>query len=80
MSIPLEQLRSELRRLPPDVLADLVHSVLDDAGGEPEEWAGEVEEAWGREAHRRWEAYLQGDEEMVPLEEAMTRLRARLRR
>jgi len=80
MSIPLEQLRSELKSLPRDVLADLVHSVLDDVGGEPEEWAGEVEEAWGREAHRRWEAYLQGNEEMIPLEDAMTRLRARLRR
>jgi hypothetical protein len=80
MSIPLEQLRSELKSLPRDVLADLVHSVLDDVGGEPEGWAGEVEEAWGREAHRRWEAYLQGDEEMIPLQEAMAQLRARLRR
>ncbi|HEY0022421.1 MAG TPA: addiction module protein [Longimicrobium sp.] len=80
MSIPLEQLRSELKSLPRDVLADLVHSVLDDAGGDSREWTGEVEEAWGREAHRRWEAYLQGSEEMIPLEDAMTRLRARLRR
>ena len=79
MSIPLEQLRSELKSLPPDVLVDLVHSVLDDVA-EPEDWAGGVEEAWGREAHRRWEAYLQGDEEMIPLAEAMAQLRARLRR
>lgn len=80
MSIPLEQLRSELKSLPRDVLADLIHSVLDDEGGGAEGWAGEVEEAWGRETHRRWEAYLQGDEEMIALEDAMTRLSARLGR
>ncbi|HEY7767408.1 addiction module protein [Longimicrobium sp.] len=80
MSIPVEQLRLELKSLPRDVLADLVHSVFDDVGGEADEWASEVEEAWGREAHRRWEAYLQGNEEMIPLEDAMTRLQARLQR
>ena len=75
MSIPLEQLRLELKSLPRDVLVDLVHSVLDDE----EDWESDVEDAWAREAHRRWEAYRRGEEKTVPLQEAIARLRARPR-
>lgn len=39
-----------------------------------------VEQAWAAEAHRRWEAYLRGEEEMIPFEEVMTEIRGRPRR
>jgi hypothetical protein len=31
----------------------------------------------GAEAHRRWEAYLRGEEEMIPFEEVMAEIRNR---
>lgn len=74
MSIPLDQLRTELKRLPRDVLIDLVDSVLNGGG---RDGVDEIEKAWVDEAHRRWVAYLRGEVEMIPMDEAMAELRAR---
>lgn len=39
---------------------------------------GDVEAAWAEEAHRRWEAYLRGEEEMLDFDEVMAELKASL--
>lgn len=39
-----------------------------------------VEAAWAEEAHRRWEAYQRGEEEMLDFDEVMTEIRASFRR
>lgn len=35
----------------------------------------EVEAAWAEEAHRRWEAYQRGEEEMLDFDEVMSEIR-----
>lgn len=40
----------------------------------------DVEAAWAEEAHRRWEAYLRGEEEMLDFDEVMAEIRASFRR
>jgi hypothetical protein len=37
--------------------------------------AADVEAAWAEEAHRRWEAYLRGEEEMLDFDEVMSEMR-----
>lgn len=44
----------------------------------PEE--ADVEAAWAEEAHRRWEAYQRGEEEMLDFDEVMAEIRASFRR
>lgn len=40
----------------------------------------EVEAAWAEEAHRRWEAYQRGEEEMLDFDDVMAEVRASFRR
>lgn len=39
-----------------------------------------VEAAWAEEAHRRWEAYQRGEEEMLDFDEVMAEIRASFQR
>ena len=39
-----------------------------------------VDAAWAEEAHRRWEAYQRGEEEMLDFDEVMAEIRASFRR
>jgi hypothetical protein len=40
----------------------------------------DVEAAWAAEAHRRWEAYQRGEEEMLDFDDVMAEIRASFRR
>jgi hypothetical protein len=40
----------------------------------------DVEAAWAEEAHRRWEAYQRGEEEMLDFDEVMAEIRTSFRR
>jgi putative addiction module component (TIGR02574 family) len=47
----------------------------DAPAGSPAHSDAQVESAWATEAHRRWEAYQRGEEEMLPLENVMAEIR-----
>ena len=75
MPLTLDQIVEETRQLPTDVVAELVDRI----------WAArhgvdsEVEKAWSKEIHRRVAEIQSGKVEAVPLDEAMERVRRRLR-
>lgn len=77
----LQKLESELLSLPFIVRRHLAHTLLDsvDEGEVPVQEA-DVEAAWAEEAHRRWEAYQRGEEEMLDFDEVMAGIRAGFRR
>lgn len=86
----LKKLESELLSLPFIVRRHLAHTLLDSVDeGEAEHAAHlhameaeevDVETAWAEEAHRRWEAYQRGEEEMLDFDDVMAGIRASLRR
>ncbi len=49
----------------------------DSIRGSEEQLRHDAEQAWDAEAHRRWEAYLRGEEEMILFEDVMTEIRGR---
>lgn len=77
----VQKLESELLSLPFIVRRHLAHTLLDSVDEDeiPVQQA-HVEAAWAEEAHRRWEAYQRGDEEMLDFDEVMAEIRAGFRR
>ncbi|HEU4885811.1 MAG TPA: addiction module protein [Longimicrobium sp.] len=88
----LQKLESELLSLPFIVRRHLAHALLesvDEGGVEPISGNGvlagvrvpeeDVEAAWAEEAHRRWEAYQRGEEEMLDFDDVMAEIRASFR-
>ncbi len=67
----LEQLEQELLQLPPDVRSHLADVLAESV-------EREVAAAWNAEAKRRYEAYLRGEIEAYPLDEALAELRTKL--
>lgn len=77
----LQKLESELLSLPFIVRRHLAHTLLDSVDeGEVTVQEADVEAAWAEEAHRRWEAYQRGEEEMLDFDEVMAEIRAGFRR
>jgi hypothetical protein len=87
----VQKLESELLSLPFIVRRHLAHALLnsvqDDVQGVDEADAitgsqvsdADVESAWADEAHRRWEAYQRGEEEMLDFDAVMAEIRAGFR-
>lgn len=73
MSIPVEDLEAQALRLPPEDRARLVERLI--ASFEPKSPA---QAAWTQLAHRRREDVRSGRTRMVPGDEALARVRARL--
>lgn len=79
----LQKLESELLSLPFIVRRHLAYTLLgsvDEGEGEVPAQEADVEAAWAEEAHRRWEAYQRGEEEMLDFDEVMAEIRAGFRR
>ncbi|MFN8633513.1 MAG: addiction module protein [Chloroflexota bacterium] len=77
MSISFEQLKQEAAKLPEAQRVELALAMLrslDDDGDDPDE----IERAWLDEISRRSAEIDRGEAQMIPGEEAIARLRARL--
>jgi putative addiction module component (TIGR02574 family) len=70
----VKKLSEEIRKLTPEEQADLMDELLVLTYREPDP---EIEKAWAEEAERRLDAYERGETTAVPLEDVMSRLRAR---
>ena len=74
----LEELKSEVLRLPLEDRTELAHTLVlsleEQAEPDPE-----VERLWIVEAERRYQDYVEGRAEAIPGEEALRRIRAGLR-
>lgn len=80
MSLTLKQLEAEALDLPAEQRVDLAQRLFASIEEEDAlEDASEVERAWLEEAERRYERYLAGESQAVPAEEAIARVRARLK-
>jgi putative addiction module component (TIGR02574 family) len=77
MNERVKKLSEEIRRLSPNEQADLMDELLVLTYREPDPV---IEKAWAEEAKRRLAAYQRGETTTVPLEEVMTRLRAKFPR
>ena len=72
MAIPLDEIVEEARHLPPDVVAELVDSIMLARHGGID---AEVETTWKTEIHRRIDEINSGKVQGVPLEESLARAR-----
>lgn len=80
MSLTLKQLEAEALDLPAEQRVDLAQRLFASIEEQDAlEDASEVERAWLEEAERRYERYLAGESQAVPAEEAIARVRARLK-
>ncbi len=78
----LQKLESELLSFPFLVRRHLAHVLLNSVEDDVQAVEGndaDVESAWADEAHRRWEAYQRGEEEMLDFDEVMAEIRAGFR-
>ena len=73
MQIPIEVLESEVLALPPAERSRLLERVIASLDADPE-----IQEAWVKEAAHRESQVASGALNLVPGEEAITRLRANL--
>ena len=73
MTSTVEALEAEVLRLPPSQRSMLLESIAVSLPPDPD-----VEEAWEREADRREAEIAAGTVQLVPGEEALARLRAKL--
>jgi putative addiction module component (TIGR02574 family) len=76
MSALFDELEKRARALTPKEKAALARILIDelDATVDPG-----VEQLWVEEAHRRYDAYLKGELQSIPGDEAMARARSRLK-
>lgn len=79
MSMPLERLEAEALELSTHERARLAQRLLASLDDGADEDPAEVERAWEVEIERRLAAYRAGEMEAVPADEALARIRARLR-
>lgn len=75
MSSLLEELTKQSRLLTAQEKATLARILIEGLDASPDT---NVEQLWVAEAHRRYQAYLQGEIEAHPGDEVMTRARNRL--
>lgn len=73
MSTAVHDLEAQVLDLPPEDRVRLLEQLL--ASFEPK---SKVQEAWIEVAHRRQEEVRSGSVEMVPVDEALARVRARI--
>lgn len=69
----VDQLEAEILKLPREVRARLAERLLSSLDDD-----SEIEEAWIAEAERRYQSYLEGDEEVVSVGAVLARLREEL--
>ena len=77
MNERVKKLTEEIRRLSPEEKADLIDELLVLTYGGPDP---EINKAWAEEIDRRIDAVERGEARTVPAEEAMARLRSRVKR
>lgn len=66
----LDQLEAEILKLPREIRARLAERLLSSLDDD-----SEIEEAWVAEAEHRYQRYLEGDEEVVSVDNVLARLR-----
>ncbi len=71
----IEQVEAEVLKLPRPVRARLAEALISSLDED-----SEIEQAWEDEAERRYQRYLNGEEEAIPAEQALAEIRAELRR
>ena len=71
----IEQIESEVLKLPRHVRARLAEALISSLDED-----SEIAQAWEDEAEQRYARYLAGAEEVVSAEDALTELRADLKR
>jgi len=76
MAISAEDIENEALSLPKEDRTRLVMHLLDSIEERPISDPCQVEHAWLEEANRRYQAYLRGEEQAIPAEEAFSDLRA----
>ncbi len=76
MSALSESLESKALSLPLEDRARLAAHLLESVEMRPPVDPEQVERAWIEEANRRYQAYLRGEERVIPAEEVFSTLRA----
>ncbi|MCZ6803220.1 MAG: addiction module protein [Proteobacteria bacterium] len=76
MATNFEELKKEVQSLSMQEKATLAHTLIEDLDNVVDE---DVEALWIEEAQTRYEAYHRGDLQAIPGEEAMQRVRQRLK-
>ena len=71
----IEQVEAEVLKLLRPVRARLAEALISSLDED-----SEIEQAWEDEAERRYQRYLNGEEEAIPAEQALAEIRAELRR
>jgi putative addiction module component (TIGR02574 family) len=74
-NLTVDQITAAALNLPPEVRVQLVEALVASLPLSPE-----LEDAWDEEGERRFQAYLAGEMEAIPAEQAIAEARARLRR
>jgi putative addiction module component (TIGR02574 family) len=75
MNRSAQEILDDARKLPPDEVNWLIENLLHDGEVEPE---AEVEAAWDREIKRRLDEIDSGAVELVPLDDVLARMDARI--
>ena len=76
MSTLFDELEKQARMLTPQEKASLARILIEELDPSSD---SDVERLWIAESQRRYEAYLRGELKSVPGEEAMARVRSRLK-
>jgi putative addiction module component (TIGR02574 family) len=76
MAVPAHELEAQALALPQHQRTELLLKLLDSIDRRPAGNPAAVETAWVREADRRYQAYLQGEDQAIPAEQAFAELRA----
>ena len=74
----LDDLKREALKLPGDEQLELAYSLIRNVRVDDDE-EPELERQWAQEGERRYQAYLEGKLEAVPGDEAIQRIRAKLK-
>lgn len=75
MTTSTEIIELEALSLPREDRARLAMHLLESIEERPDSDPRKVEQAWLAEANRRYEAYLRGEEQVIPAEEVFSDLR-----
>jgi hypothetical protein len=69
-----QSIESEALSLPLQQRADLAAKLLESIEPTPKALPREVQKAWLQEANQRYEAFLRGEDEAIPVEQAFSEL------
>ena len=75
MDTHAEQILQSALNLPPDDRVEIAESLILSLD---EKWAAEIESAWAEEIKRRLESIDKGEVQLIPADEVMREMRARL--